>query len=269
MTDSTAPDPGEAASSGQPGDNRPANQSDGPPAGQPELLALTTALRRQARVTRQGYWFPLVLFAVLTCASVPFYIQPAPPTRAGAVSVPIAGPFLPYLGGYGNITVGNDLAYYWIAALVGGLLLSLVWYWWHARRVGLATRASGYLVTMGVLTVLAIVLPLLSQLHWLRPLGVLSPGDLVMRGTFPFLIIAASLLALAWAERSPGLTITAVVYTAAALLASLYNVSNIPFRFGWNIPPADGSLPNVLLPALVLIAGGAAALAVRRHRAVA
>jgi len=56
---------------------------------------------------------------------------------------------------------------------------------------------------------------------------------------------------------------------AAALLASLYNVSNIPFRFGWNIPPADGSLPNVLLPALVLIAGGVAALAVRRHRAVA
>jgi hypothetical protein len=269
MTDDATPDPADRASSGQADSERLANQSDRQLAGKPELLALTTSLRRQARAARQGYWFPLVLFAVLTCASVPFYIQPAPPTRTGAVSVPIAGPSLPYLGGYGSITVGNHLAYYWIAALVGGLLLSLVWYWWHARRVGLATRARGYLGTMGVLTVLAIVLPLLSQLRWLRPLGVLSPGDLVMRGTFPFLIIAASLLALAWAERSLGLTITAVVYTAAALLASLYNVSNIPFQFGWNIPPADGSLPNVLLPALVLIAGGAAALAVRRHRAVA
>ncbi len=44
---------------------------------QSELLGEMEALRRRARVTRHGYWFPLVLFGVLTCASVPFYIQPA------------------------------------------------------------------------------------------------------------------------------------------------------------------------------------------------
>ena len=39
-----------------------------------------------------------------------------------------------------------------------------------------------------------------------------------MRGTFPFVIIAAGLWVLAWAERSRALAVVAAVYTAAALL---------------------------------------------------
>ena len=88
--------------------------------------------------------------------------------------------------------------------------------------------------------------------------------------TFPFLIVAVGLLALAWAERSRALAVAAVVYTGAALLASLYDVSNIIYRLGWNLPPSDESLPNVLLPAAVLLVAGAGAFAVqRRHRATA
>lgn len=61
-----------------------------------------------------------------------------------------------------------------------------------------------------------------------------------------------------------------MVYTGAALLASLYDVSNIIYRLGWNLPPSDESLPNVLLPAAVLLVAGAGAFAVqRRHRATA
>jgi hypothetical protein len=45
------------------------------------------------------------------------------------------------------------------------------------------------------------------------------------------------------------------------------------FRLGWNPAPGDWdltSLPNVLLPALVLLAAGASAFAVqRRHRTAA
>jgi DNA-binding MarR family transcriptional regulator len=39
-----------------------------------------------------------------------------------------------------------------------------------------------------------------------------------VRGTFPFVIIAAGLWVLAWAERSRALAVIAAVYTAAALL---------------------------------------------------
>jgi len=253
-----------------PARNEPSEASDGA-----ALLADMKALRRRARTARHAYWFPLVLFGLLTCASVPFYVLPGPP--AGGTEAVSGGPSLPVLGGFAGFTVQHFLGYYWLAALLGGLLLTLLWYRWNARRVGLATPARGYVVTTAVLTVLALVIPLLSQvrsprwLSWLQQLSVLWPGDLILRGTFPFLIIAAGLWVLAWAERSRALTVIAAVYTATALLASLYNIENVLFRLGWNPSGSDlslTSLPNVLLPALVLLATGAGAFAVQRpHRA--
>ena len=244
------------------------------PGGQAELLAEMKALRRRARTARHAYWFPLVLFGLLTCASVPFYVLPG--YQAGGTGATQAGPPLPILGGFPGITVQRYLGYYWLAALLGGLLLTLLWYRRNARRVGLATPARGYIMTTAVLTVLALVIPLLSQvrsphwLSWLQHLHVLWPGDLVVRGTFPFVIIAAGLWVLAWAERSRALAVIAAVYTATALLSSLYNIENVLFRLGWNPSRSDWSLtslPNVLLPALVLLAAGAGAFAVqRRHR---
>jgi hypothetical protein len=240
-------------------------------AGQVELLDAIKALRHQVRAARHGYWFPLALFGTLTCASIPFYLRPAPLVTVGGLAASGAEPNW-LLGGYPVLTGGGALAIYWMAALLGGLLLTQLWYWWHARRVGVATRSRAYFVTMAALTVAAIVIPPLSQRQapgWLHGLAVLPPGDLVIRGTFPFIIIAASLLALAWAERSLALAITAVLYAGAALLASLYDIVNLVARLGWTLPPADQSLPNVLLPALVLVAGAAAAFAVRQHRSAA
>ena len=36
-----------------------------------ELLSDLARLRRQARSARHAYWFPLILFGLLTCASIP------------------------------------------------------------------------------------------------------------------------------------------------------------------------------------------------------
>jgi hypothetical protein len=236
------------------------------PLGDPaELASELRALRRRARADRHAYWFPLVLFGLITCGAIPFYLQGAPAAQSGP-----GGPALPMLGGF---LAHRYLGYYWLVALLAGLLLTLLWYRRNARRVGLQTPARGYLITVAVLTGLALAIPPLSQLtspHWLHHLQVLWPGDLIIRGTFPFVIIAVGLWALAWAERSRALAVIATAYTAAALLASLYDVENMLFRFGWN--PGRGqldltNLPNVLLPALVLLAAGAGAFAVqRRHR---
>jgi hypothetical protein len=258
--------------------NASAGSDDG---GDAALLAELSALRRRARTARHAYWFPLVLFGILTCASVPFYIQRT--FLAGSAvfsdSLGTQAPLLPVLGGASGVTTQQDLGYYWLAALLAGLLLTLLWYRRNARRVGLATPALGYVVTVAVLTLAALVIPPLSRvrsphwLSWLQHLSVLWPGDLTIRGTFPFVIIAVGLWVLARAERSGALAVIAAVYTGAALLASLYDVENILFRLGWN--PAQGewdlsSVPNVLLPALVLLAAGAGAFAVqRRYRASA
>jgi len=230
------------------------------------LLDEMMALRRRTRTARHAYWFPLVLFGVLTCLSAPFYVQWGNLPQAGATAG--GGVAFAMLGGFPDITTQRFLGYFWLVALLGGLLLTLLWYRWNARRVGLQTPARGYIVTTAVLTVLAVVLPPLSQVNWLRFLSLLWPGDLVIRGTFPFVIIAVGLWVLAWAERSRALTAIAAVYTATALLSALYNVENVMFRFGWN--PAGWqwrltTLPNVLLPALVLLLAGAAAFAAQRR----
>jgi hypothetical protein len=52
---------------------------DGAETGRPEdpagLLGEMAALRRRTRTARHAYWFPLVLFGLLTCLSAPFYVQ--------------------------------------------------------------------------------------------------------------------------------------------------------------------------------------------------
>jgi len=242
------------------------------------LLSDVTRLRREARSARHAYWLPLVLFGGLTCASVPFYIEPMATCRAAARLVgpghggaarhsgcagSTSAPFVPGFGGFLRQGWQGYLAVYWLASIAAGLAVTYLWYRRRGRQVGLVTPARGFLITGLVVSVLALVLATAGLL----------PGDLTIRGTLPFLIIAAGLWTLARDERSGALLVVAALYTAVALLASLYNIENVLFRLGWNPSPGQWqltSLPNVLLPAFVLLAAGIAAfLAQRRTRRTA
>jgi hypothetical protein len=234
-----------------------------------QLLTDLTRLRRQARVARHGYWFPLVLFGLLTCGAAPLYVaSAAAPAGSGARAVN-PGPIL--LSGMPLGGSGFRIGWYWAAALVGGYLLTLLWYRWRAGRAGVRTPARGYLITGVVLTVMVLAIPPLTR--FVPRLGVLwyPLADVWIRGTLAFLIIAVGLWVLARAERSRALAVIALVYTGAALLASLYNVENILFRLGWN--PGQSAfgwrltvLPGIVLPAAVLLVAGLGALiAQRRH----
>ena len=112
--------------------------------GEPELLSEMKALRRKARAARHAYWFPLVLFGLLICASIPLYRQPSggPGRVSEAIGVPV---FSPFLSGASGMASGF-LWYFWLAALLGGLLLTYLWYRWHAGRVGLQTPARSNLI---------------------------------------------------------------------------------------------------------------------------
>jgi hypothetical protein len=272
--ESQGPSPDQEGTSGQEGTAAP--DSAAATGGPGDLLSEMTLLRRRTRAARHAYWFPLVLFGVLTCAAAPLYLQQASPTGTASGTGQMTGGIgssNPLLGGFSGFLASSYLPYYWLTALFAGFLLTLMWYRRHARQVGLATPARGYVVTGAVITVLALDLPPLSHLSALNWLQALWPGDLVVRGMFPFLIIAAALCVLAWAERSPALAVIAAVYTGIALLVSLYNIENVLYRLGWSTAAGDGrlaSLPGVLLPALILLAAGAGAFAVqRRHRDIA
>jgi hypothetical protein len=257
-----------AAEGGPAGKAGPAYEAG--PAGEPgRLLADLARLRRQARTARHGYWFPLVLFGLLTCGAAPLYAAAAAPHDLSSADATGRGPLL-----LSGSLPGGDAFYigwYWAAALVGGYLLTVIWYRRHSRRVGVATPARSYLVVGVVLTVLVLVIPPLTlgvpALAWVW----LPFGDVWVRGTLAFLIIAIGLWVLARAERSRALAVIALVYTGAALLSSLYNVENIAFRLGWN-PGRSAfawqltALPNVLLPAVILLGAGCAAFLVQRTR---
>ena len=256
-------------------DDRPpaaagAGPAGGGPAGEPgPLLADLARLRHQTRAARHAYWFPLILFGLLTCAAAPLYVAAdAPPLDLGAHNV---GSWPILLSGLPIGTRTFYIGWYWAVALVGGYLLTLLWYRRHAGRAGVWTPARGYLITGVVLTVLALAIPPLTRwLHFLSLIW-LPFADVWIRGTLAFLIIAIGLWVLARAERSRALAAIALVYTGAALLSSLYNVENIVFRLGWN-PGRSAfawqltALPNVLLPAAVLLAAGCAAYLAQRTR---
>src|SRR5690242_8170873 len=57
-----------------------------------ELLSDLDRLRRQARSTRHAYWFPLVLFGLLTCASVPFYVSDVTQAGVGVAILRVSEP---------------------------------------------------------------------------------------------------------------------------------------------------------------------------------
>jgi len=242
--------------------------------GPAELLSEVRAIRRRSRLARHAYWFPLVLFGLLTCASVPFYVQHFP-SRSGTVSGGTTpGPQIlqsGYFGGLGLMGAPRGLPYYWLGAMLLGITATVFWYRWRGNRIGLRTPARGYLITGLVVVALALALPLVAEqvtrVGRVFVLPVLMPGDLVIRGTFPLVLIGLGLCYLAWAERSVGLAIIAAGYLALSLVASLYDVENLYYyAFGSGISPAASALPNVLLPALVLLLSGAGAWMVQRRQ---
>jgi len=264
-SDSTAADSqrGESSASDSPGQERVHGAY---PVETPEqLLGEVAAVRRKTRLARHAYWFPLVLFGLLTCASIPFYIVRLPPSGASVGSSPAGPVYLrsAYLGGFGMLT-GRYITYYWLAAILLGVGATTAWYRWRGNRVGLRTAARGYLITGAVLLLLALAIPALA-VRAVPRLMILMPGDLLIRGTFPLVVIGIGLCYLAWAERSIALTVIAAGYLALSLVASLYDIENVLYRLGWNLSPAVSGLPNVVLPALVLLLSGASAWAVQRR----
>jgi hypothetical protein len=115
---------------------------------------------------------------------------------------------------------------------------------WSTRRTGWP-RAAGVAVAVFLTTVFfgAVVVYLI-------------------RGYGALVIIAAALLALAWAERSALLAVVGGLFTGAALLVNLYDVDNVFDRLGWRGGWNDqvSTLQAMLLPGMILVVGGVVAV---------
>ena len=205
-----------------------------------DLLAEARTLRRRARADRHAYWFPLVFFGVATAVCAPLYVQRLEPLDLGPDGV---------VSLYA-IRTDPRIGSYWTVVLLAGAMLSAWWYRRQGRRVGIEGRIGPPLVAATLFLMAYVALSVLpgGAPSFLWPLWI--------REFSALLVIAVGLLALAWQERSPGLAVTATVYTAAAVLANTYDLANLADLLGWEIPVSAAQQPNLLLPAAVLLAGG-------------
>lgn len=211
------------------------------------LLDDMDALRRRARADRHAYWFPLLVFGLATVAAAPLYVRLE------------YGPMVTHEDGTTVYYPSTDqrVGQYWMIVLLGGALLTAWWYRRRGRRTGIEGRVGPALVAATLVTLGYVVVTLLPIGFFLWPIQV--------REFSALLVLAVGLLALAWQERSRGLGVTAVLFAVAAILANGYNVENLAFRLGWDpflAHPEQArftQLPALLLPAAVLLTGGAAA----------
>lgn len=236
-----------------------------------DVLAELDALRRRTRAARHAHWLPLLLFGLLGAVALPFYMTAEMP--ANMIVAPKQVPALARLGG-DMLDDAVALGWYWLAALIAGYLISLTWYRWRGRQVGLQSPVRGYVLAGLAGTVTALALTLVLDVLYsnvsgpVHDLTVWFTSELMAvssRGMLPYLVIGVGLAVLARLERSRALTVTVVLYAAVLVLVSIafrvdaYAVVELFGRFTF--------LVSALLPVVVLLVGGCAAGLLRRRPA--
>lgn len=136
---------------------------------------------------------------------------------------------------------------YWVIASIIAYLAAL----WIARRQG---YRRGLWVNRRPLVVAGLV-ALAGAV--IIVVGFFAPGDLLLRGNLPLLAIAAGIVVWAIRERRLGLWVVAAVMVPLTLLANLYDMENVLFRFGVPVFADADEIVNLGTVAVVLFAASA------------
>jgi hypothetical protein len=223
-----------------------ADMSVPPQDGPHELLSATRRLTRQVRQAQRGTWFPLLLFAGLTLASIPIirYNRHPLDCRVLHPSGRICIAFAPW-------------SYvYWPLALVLAYAAIAAFYVHRAHGRGVGTRVRPYVITGVIIAIVATGVSLWRVTH---PGGVVgyalvppSPAtEVLFRLASPQGAIGLALLVLAWVERNRALLVFGLVYLVIV-------------GFGWILIPHSPWLFLVTTAAVLLLGSIGFALAERR-----
>jgi hypothetical protein len=184
------------------------------PADDPQrLLSSTRELAQRVRKAQRATWFPLLVFAAVTFASIPVY-------RYGGhhpwTCVAVPGP----QGAQGRVCTiySNARFVYWPIALVLAYVAIAAFYIHRSRARGVGTRVRPYAIA-GIIVAVALTGAALWEAH--NPLGdlnLLGLNGLPLRLATPACAIGLALLVLAWAERNRALLLLTLAYLAVALV---------------------------------------------------
>jgi len=217
-----------------------------PQEGPQELLSATRRLTRRVRQAQRGTWFPLLLFAGLTLASIPITLS----SRRAFDCRAVPG---------GRVCVGfSPWSYvYWPLALVLAYVAIAAFYVHRARSRGVGTRVRPYVIAGVVIAVVGTGVSLWLVTHPEVSGYPFPPSPATMslfRLVSPEGAIGLALLVLAWVERNRALLVFGLVYLV--IVAS-----------GWILAPHYPPWYSPLIAAAVLLLGSIGfALAERRAR---
>jgi hypothetical protein len=201
---------------------------------------------------------PLVVFGVLVLGPSPFYwqsIEVCPGGRAcGGVTMSARLGTVVLALPFDRTNAWVNL--YWLCALAIGLIATAFFYRRRARKSEVDVRAWPAAV-LGALALGLLIATSPSILRGHRLPSWLVLSDLHLRGTTPLLVLAIVIVALGVIERSWALGAFSGVFLFFALLANLYDMENVVARLGWWVGPQASNIPNVAIPGLVLLLGGA------------
>jgi hypothetical protein len=227
------------------------------PEGDPRrLLSGTRELARRVRQAQRVTWFPLLVLAAVTFASIPVR------RYGGHHPICVAPPGGPPGIRAGVCTVYSNAQFvYWPIALVLAYVAIAAFYIRRSRARGIETRVRPYAIA-GIIIAAALTGAALWEAH--HPLGALNligPSGLPFRLASPGAAIGLALLVLAWAERNRALLLLTLAYLAAVLVPSTFG--------GVQHNPPWYSLPLVFQGSVLLLGGIGFALAQRPLRSPA
>ena len=211
------------------------------------LLANARRLAERVRRQQRATWFPLLVLAALTFASIP--VRRSSGHQLHCVVVPRV------------CTVYSDADFvYWPIALVLAYVAIAAFYILRSRARGVGTRVRPYAIA-GIIVAVALTGLALWELHNPQAGNPIGLHGLPYRLASPGAAIGLALLVLAWAERNRALVLLTLVYLAAVLE---------PITFGGvRFDPPWYSYPAVFQGTVLLLGGIGFALAQRPFRSPA
>jgi hypothetical protein len=235
-----------------------------------DLVGDIEGVRRRTRRATRGGAVPLALLGLLVGGAAPAYaIASVHNVSYGGGSGELVFPsvhrpsFLDrLLLAHPNVTGSNAIGIYWLLAAPVAFAAVAAYYAWRARRTGLSV--DGWRVAAfggGLFAALVLVMAYAGG-----PLtgGYDMPGIHAIDVVNPFLVVALSVFALAWVERSVVVLLAGLVFAGCVATADWWTYSS-QRNVGWENWTSWGWM-TVILGGVLLVWAGIVGL-VRRPRA--
>jgi len=237
-----------------------------------DLVGDIEGVRRRTRLATRGGAVPLAILGLLVAGAAPVYAAASRhnvivgSSGFGSWSEADAyrhtSVFNRLLLAHPNVNDYRGVGFYWLLAAPLAFAAVAAYYAWRARSTGLSI--DGWRVAAFGGALFALLLGVLAYTGGPTTTGFVVEGVQPIDVVNPFLVVALSVFALAWVERSVAVLLAGVAFAGFLAVADTFSFSG-HHNIGWE-KLAAWSWATLILGAVLLLSSGVVAL-VRRGRA--